>query len=324
MTEKLHSYDMALFSRSFLNCAQRHSIVMLAERRVRVAELFATCHVSSDVILDQCIRKRIPKYDFDFDGLTDADFQMAGVDRKSQFPDNFATARDTVLERIAADGFVLLAGDVFYLEHCPEFRNAHLFHLIIVTGYDAQTDTWAIIDDNPASVLCHYSYKTPDLAAFYNNNSVREFRTYAALATQDTAAALHRFRAHQKGRTDSLVLLTGIHDLLASPWNDPGVLFGHLGQAMSILAGSRRCFGAFLRDVAHQPDLANMADALSDRAFKLRELITFAGLGKMPPSRRIPARAAELAAAEADFSASLITLTQSLEEDETNDLCTHG
>lgn len=265
----------------------------------------------------------MPKYDFAFDGLTNDDFAMSGVERVSHFPDTFKSAEPLIHERLASDGFVLLAGDVFYLAHCPEYRNTHLFHLVIVTGYDADTGCWSIIDDNPASVLCHYSYPTSDLAAFYDNNSVRELRTYRSIDAPTYDAVITRFRATQMDHTDSLALFLDLKDILASPWHDIGTVGRHLGEAMSIFAGSRLCLGAFLRHVLDQPDVAIQADALSASALKLRDLITFSGIRNARLSERGLDRARDLAAAEKSFSTALFSFAQSLEKEMANVLCEH-
>lgn len=292
-SEILFPYDVELFSRNFLNCAQRHSIVMLKAAGFPVERLFDTAFMSTDQIFEHSIRQRQPKYDFGYDGLTDESFQRIGVLRTSHFIDRFEDARAQILDLIARDGFVLLAGDVFYFPHCPEYRNKHLFHLVILTGWDAAAGEWLIVDDNPASVLCHYRWGDQMVAAFYDNSPVREFRSYQHIPPPHSLPTTTGPGVSE--RTDSLQLLTELPALLQSNWFAPDSLFPSLGEAFSILSGSRRCFAAFLRAMNSPVALAEQADAIADAAQKMRNRLVRARITGIINLLKIEELANELA-----------------------------
>jgi hypothetical protein len=254
----------------------------------------------TDSIFDHSIRQRRPKYDFAFDGLTDACFRRVGVTRQSHFIDSFARARGLILDHIAQDGFVLLAGDVFYFPHCPEYRNKHLFHLVILTGWDEKNREWILVDDNPASVLCHYRWSEEYVAAFYDNSPVREFRTFRRdpqtlpmFESQTKAQTLAAFARRMTARTDTFALLHALPSLLQSGWFAHESLYPALGESYSILSGSRRCFAAFLRQTPYD-SIAKKADDSADLAQKLRNRLMRARLTGAIPLPAIEAIAAEI------------------------------
>lgn len=305
MNGRVHGYDIDLYNRNFLNCAQRHSIVMLKERGMPVDLLFYNTLVPTDVILDQAIRRQVPKYDFECESLSAEDFARIGVRRQEHFVQRFADAKPALLEAVARDGFVLLAGDVYYFPHCPEFRNKHLFHLVILRGYDALRDEWDIVDDNPASVLAQYRYGSDLVAAFYENSTVCEFRTYEqvprppALVREEIRAAA---AAYMAGYRDDRRLLTGIEALLACPWFEAARLHALLSAAFSLLSGSRLCFARHLREVGAPETLAAAADAVAADAAKLRNAAVRAqatGSLAVPQAVR---RAADIAVREASLA----------------------
>jgi hypothetical protein len=272
---------------------------MLNDSGVPVDWLFDTALVPTDTILDQCLRNRVPKYDFAYDGLTDADFARVGVTRTSHFYDDFEAARPYLLACIARDGFVLLAGDVFYFPHCPEYRHRHLFHLVILTGFDTKSREWTMIDDNAASVLCHYRWGDAMVAAFYNNSIQREFRSYQRRSrstdeiSRDTLPAFADRMATPP--EDSYRLLLDLRDLLSCPWFAPSNLYAALSDAFAILSGSRRCFAEFLSLAGFGEQLSASATAIAQGALKLRDAIARARLTGITDPSRLADRAAALA-----------------------------
>jgi len=297
----IYAYDIELYSRNFLNCAQRHSIVMLRERGVAVDYLFHNSLVSSDQVLAQIVQNLTPKYDFATACLSDDDFIRVGVTRECFLVDDYADAENALRHCVERDGFVLLAGDVFYFPHCPEYRTRHLFHLVALRGFDEQQGQWTMVDDNPASVLCWYRYPQAQVANFYNNNSVREYRTYQqhpmdlAEIRDNSRLAGQRYLAEYN---DSAVLLTQLRDIINAPWQSTTLQYGRLHDAFAVLTGSRRCFAAFLALI--QPDHASvlLANTSAELTGRLRNSFVQARLTGRCSVDKICARAAELYALE--------------------------
>lgn len=301
MSGEIHAYDIELHSRNFLNCAQRHGVVMLAERGAPVDMLFFDALVPTDTMLDQLVRRQIPKYDFASPAMSAKNLARIGVTRTEHFVETYREARPLLLEAIARDGFVLLAGDVFYFPHCPEFRNKHLFHLVILRRLDEARGVWEMIDDNGASVLAHYAYDEASVAAFFENNSVREFRTFAyaprpgdAIAQETRAAAAEHMADYQ----DSLVVLREIEAILTTPWFAPERAAGLLAEVAAVLCGSRRLLARHLEAVGAPAELSARASGIATDAARLRDALVRMQITGLSSLARIVARAAAIAQAE--------------------------
>ena len=302
--DSIYAYNIELYSRNFLNCAQRHSVVMLRERGVAVDYLFHNSLVSSDEVLEQIVRNLTPKYDFASACLSDDDFRRVGVARECFRVDHYADAQSDILACVERDGFALLAGDVFYFQHCPEYRNRHLFHLVALRGFDDQQSQWTLVDDNPASVLSWYQYPQAQVADFYNNNSVREYRSYRQQPMElaeirgNSRLAGQRYLA---GYNDSGVLLTQLRDIINAPWQSTTLQYGRLHDAFAVMTGSRRCYAAFL--ALMQPDHASvsLASSCAQLAGRLRNSFVQARLTGRCSVDKICARASELYALESQL-----------------------
>ncbi|GAD89992.1 hypothetical protein VHA01S_031_00050 [Vibrio halioticoli NBRC 102217] len=276
MSERVYDYDQSLFSRNYLNCAQRHSVVMLKRFGVSVEWLFYNSLVSTDSILEQLVIQGTPKYDFASACLADSDFIQVGVERKSHFNDSFAAIKQDLLKCIERDGFVLLAGDVYYYPHCPEYRNEHLFHLVILTGYDESRDTWQMIDDNPASVLCEYEYSSDEVAAFYENSDVREYRSYQRVSAHQQVSAeyfLNGYDRYFSACNDSYRLLTNIEEIIENPWLSKELSLHKLQNAFSVMIGSRTCFASYILQQYGQSEAYHLATSASVSAEKVRGML---------------------------------------------------
>ncbi|WP_369171289.1 hypothetical protein AB5J49_26785 [Streptomyces sp. R28] len=260
-----YPYDRTLYSRLFLNCYQRESLVMLAERGHPVHQLLFRCLVSTDEILRQVIREQRPKYSFDSDLLDPDDLARIGIVKEEAEFDSYADARGLLLDVVAQEGYAILVGDVFYWPHCPEYRTRHLVHSIVLTGHDADTARWHVVDDNPASLLCSYTYPEDVIAAAFDNNELRRVRYYTtkdfdpAQAERGTreafAALLDRYQ-------DSHALQTGVADLLSCRWIAPERAIASLHDAFSLYQGSRIGLREYLRHTAGDAAVQELLDRI--------------------------------------------------------------
>lgn len=248
MRDAAYSYDVDLYNRSFMNCYQRQSLVMLAERTPDAHHLLYRCLISTDEILDQIVRRQRPRYDFQSRFLDPADLARIGVIREETPADTFAAARDLILDVVATRGYALLVIDVFYLPHCPEYRSQHITHTVVVKGHDPATGEWLIIDDNRASVLCEYAYPEDVIAASYDNGVLRRVRYFSAKEADPDARRLvvADFAALVARHQDTRVLLSGAGDLLACPWLAPALAASLLHQAFLAYQGSRALLREFI------------------------------------------------------------------------------
>ncbi|MFD6424765.1 hypothetical protein [Streptomyces sp. NPDC060198] len=260
-----HPYDTALYSRLFLNCSQRQSLVMLAERGRPVHQLLFRGLVSTDEILRQAVREQRPKYGFESGIAGRDDLALIGVVKEEAAFDSYADARALLLDVVAQEGFAILVGDVFYWPHCPEYRTKHLVHTIVLTGYDSDTGVWHVVDDNPASLLCSYTYPEDVIAASFDHNELRRVRYFTtkdldpAQAEQGTREA---FAALLAGYRDSHALLAGVEDLISCRWIAPERVFALLHAAFSLHQGSRIALREYLRHASGDTVLDELLDRI--------------------------------------------------------------
>ncbi|MGQ4485689.1 hypothetical protein ACN6LM_001484 [Streptomyces sp. SAS_281] len=265
MKDTPYPYDTTLYSRLFLNCYQRQSLVMLAERGRPVHRLLFRGLVSTDEILRQVIREQRPKYDFESGIAGQDDLAHLGVVKEEAAFESYAEARDLLLDVVAREGYAILVGDVFYWPHCPEYRKQHLVHTIVLTGHDADTGHWDVVDDNPASLLCSYRYPEDVIAASFDNGALRRLRSYATKdldpgrAEQGTRAA---FAALLDGHRDSHELLTGAADLISCAWIARERVVASLHAAFSLYQGSRTVLREYLRHAGGDPAADDLLDRL--------------------------------------------------------------
>lgn len=257
-----HPYDRELYGRAFLNCYQRQSLVMLAPKVPALPDLFGACLVSTDDIVEQVVRRQRPKYDFESAFFGQDDLRRVGLVQHEVPFDDFASARNAVLDAIRDQGFALVVVDVYYLPHCPEYRKQHVVHTIVLTGYDADTGHWTVVDDNPASVLCVYAYADDVVTAAYDNGVLRRVRTFTTTGDGAAPDSLGVFFERVEHHVDSRALFGRVDEIAQNPWIAPDVVIRVLHDAFSLYQGSRVCLSAYLRhalgDVEADTAVANV------------------------------------------------------------------
>jgi hypothetical protein len=258
--DEVYPYDAQLYDRSYLNCYQRQGIVMLAERVPDLHLFFYQCLVNSDSMLDHVVREQRPKFAYKDDAFWDDEaLARIGVTRRYLPFDTYAQARQTLLDTVAEVGYAIPHIDVFYLPHTTEFYNRHLLHTITLTGYDPDSGQWSLLDDNRASVLCRYAYPEDVIAAAFDNGVLRHvswFPTGEYKAEEAGQGAAKAFAGHLENYSDSYALLTGIGEIVSSPWFSAKRVMTLLYDAFSVYDGSRACFGEF---IGRQPGYADAA-----------------------------------------------------------------
>lgn len=258
-----YPYDTALYSRLFLNCSQRQSLVMLAERGGPCTSCSSAAWSARTRSCGRSSGQR-PKYGFESGVVGREDLALIGVAGEEAVFETYADARALLLDVVAQEGFAILVGDVFYWPHCPEYRTKHLVHTIVLTGYDSATGAWHVVDDNPASLLCSYTYPEDVVAASFDHNELRRVRYFTtkdldpAHAVQGTREAFAALLAEYR---DSHALLAGVEDLISCRWIAPERVFASLHAAFSLYQGSRTALREYLRHASGDPVL----DALLDR-----------------------------------------------------------
>jgi hypothetical protein len=104
-----YPYGRTLYSRLFLNCYERESLVMLAERGRPVHQLLIRCLVSTDEILRQVIREQRPEYDFESGIFDPDDLARIGIVKEDTEFDSYADARGLRPDMTEFQTAVLLA-----------------------------------------------------------------------------------------------------------------------------------------------------------------------------------------------------------------------
>ncbi len=274
--EKIYDYDAVLYDRRFMSCGQRHAIVFLAERGVPVNLLFCSAWMSSDLVYQQVIVDKRPKYAFECDFYEPQDLARIGVTIHELNAENYEDIAQQVDKGIDALGFVLLSGDVFYFPHCPEYRNAHASHIVVLRAKHAN-GLWQVVDDNAASVLCEYQYDAEMVERFFNNNFDRKLRHFELAPNFDRDAAkqssLERLAALVRVRQDSGRFYDEILDIYNAPYDSLTIKLKALHDAFCLLSGSRSCVAQYLSEVGAPTPLVQDMRTFAEQAMALKGMM---------------------------------------------------
>ncbi|MEO3787448.1 hypothetical protein ABGB12_29325 [Actinocorallia sp. B10E7] len=271
MAAPVYSYDKDLYSRAYLNCYQRQSLVRLGEAVPDVTLLFAGALVGTDEIHRQIVREGRPRYDFESPVLDAEALALLGVTARQTPAADYAEARPLLLEAVRESGFALPVIDVFYLPHCVEYRKQHVTHTIMLTGLE--DGHWSFVDDNPASVLCEYRFPERVVADAFDNGELRQVRTFTTAGYDPAEAAAGiaaMFAARLEAYTDTYAVLKGAADLLGSPWIAPGRAITLLGDVFTVYLGSRTCLREYVRRQLPDPETDALLGTAVERAAGLR------------------------------------------------------
>ncbi|EOC0057222.1 hypothetical protein ACI0ZS_002995 [Cronobacter turicensis] len=312
MTDILYPHDAQLYDRRFMNCAERHAVVFLKARRAQTDLLFYRALVSSDEIFRQIIQQKKPKYNFVNGCFSEPDLNALGIYPYELRGECFGQIKSDVDALIRQYGFVLISGSVFYFPHCPEYRQKHLHHLVVLNGVEEAHNRYHVADDNPASVLCQYQYGLEDVAGFFDNNGDRLARWFT-LEDYDRDEAVQYF--HQAlqdyihGYQDSQHFLSGIEDYLKDNFEAREIKLQLLHDGFSLLSGSRTLFAHYLS--LQHPDqcaITELARQLGQQAFVLKSLVVKARITRRLDIADLVARARQLQEQESALLQALRTL----------------
>lgn len=308
-----YAYDK-LFDRRFMNCGERHAVVFLGQAGRPVDLLFHAAWMPLCDIFNHVVTERRPKNDFPGPFMADEDLAAIGVVRHVAERDAFEAALDIVRERLPGDGFVLLSGDVFYFEHCPEFRNRHSAHIVVVRAIDAG-ERWDIVDDDPASVLKGYAYPQAQVRAFFENNVDRKIRWFDRDDGVTAEMAAERMRARFEAHFATVLaaaerdqaFAADVRDFAASRFDAVKTRYHLLHEVFAFLSGSRALFGRYAR-VAGLPDgVADLAEAVGREAFVLKSLFQRAILQSRIDDAELARRLGNLSDAEQRLRDAVVT-----------------
>lgn len=295
--EKIYDYDAVFYDRRFMNCGERHAIVLLSKRGVPVNFLFCSAWMSSDLVYDQIIVNKRPKFAFECAFYADEDLASVGVTLHEYKVETYDEIAGLVEEGLARQGFVLLSGDVFYFAHCPEFRNAHAPHIVVLTGKNADGD-WQVIDDNATSVLCEYVYPVATVEDFFNNNIDRKLRCFdvepVADLAQLRARSLRRLAALFEADQDSCRFYDEVVPMLADPYDSLAIKLKALHDAFCLLSGSRSCFAGFLQEVDAPAALVESMRAFAEKAMALKGMMVKAQITGKINTEKLESMCADL------------------------------
>ncbi|EBA1655675.1 hypothetical protein HB016_002554 [Salmonella enterica subsp. enterica] len=276
MTDVIYPHNQQLYDRRFMNCAERHAIVFLKERREEVDWLLYRSLVSSDEIFRQILQEKKPKYNFNNGCFSVEDFALLGVRVNELRSNDYHSIKKDVDGLIEKQGFVLISGSVFYFDHCPEFRKKHLHHLVVLCGVSEPGNRYDVVDDNPASVLCSYQYNSSKVADFYENNGVRVVRFFTLEAFDKVLAREafeQRFKTYIKHFSDEQRYYHDIASFLENPFETFDNKLNLLHDGFSLLSGSRNLFAHFLGAFNTNVESISLAQQIAKDAFVLKSLV---------------------------------------------------
>jgi hypothetical protein len=280
-TPRQFSYDHVLYDRQFMSCLFRHAVVWLERLGRPVQLLFYNALASTDQVLVQMLVERRPKFAFRCAAFSDADFELIGAKEVSVMAETFRDIRALVLERVQADEFALIEGNVYYLPHCLEYRKANNQHVVVVHGIE-EDGRWAVVDDDAASILCSYTYEEGYLARFFENSVNRKLRYYTLdprLSAADAQALVEpKFCAFVLQHQDSHKFFESVGAFLQSPFDTLASKHHLLHDAFALLSGSRQCFVSYLRVRGSHASLVEVAIACAKSAGTIKMILARAKL----------------------------------------------
>lgn len=274
-------YDHLMYDRQFMSCLYRHAVVWLERLGRPVRFLFYNALPSSDLVLEQMLVERRPKFAFRCDTFSESDFESIGAKESTMMAESFADIRPQVLQRVQAGQFVLVEGNVYYLPHCPEYRKANNQHVVVVRGI-AVDGRWQIADDDQTSIVRGYVYEEGYLARFFDHSVNRKLRCYdidEKMSVADAQAIIEpKFEAYVTSRRDSGKFFEVIGDFLHSPFDTQESKYQLLHDAFAILSGSRQCFAAYLEARGSRATLTEAAVTCAKTANTLKMIMARAKL----------------------------------------------
>lgn len=274
-------YDHLMYDRKFMSCLYRHAVVWLERLGRPVRFLFYNALPSSDLVLEQMLVERRPKFAFHCDTFSESDFESIGAKESTMMAESFSDIRPQVLQRVQAGQFALVEGNVYYLPHCPEYRKANNQHVVVVRGM-AVDGRWHIADDDQTSIVRGYIYEEGYLARFFDHSVNRKLRCYdidEEMSVSDAQAIIEpKFQSFVKSRRDSGKFFEVIDDFLHSPFDTQESKHQLLHDAFAILSGSRQCFAAYLEARGSRATLTEAAVTCAKTANTLKMIMARAKL----------------------------------------------
>lgn len=250
--EGVFPYESGHFDRRYLDCWRRQCVVLLQKCGADVDFLFYNSLASTDQIFEDLILSQKPKYAFTTPALDDEGLSLIGWEQLQKEYGAFDAAVDDILEHLKIVPFVIPMGSVFYFPHCPEFKQDHLNHSVVLTRRD-ESCTWKVIDDDAASVLTYYDYHQRYIDDYFNNNGVRMvryFKPYKRFEYEEMqVSAVSKCFEHLSSMEDSYRLFDEIELIASNPYESVRIRAKKIHESFSIYSGSRSLFSRFAERV---------------------------------------------------------------------------
>jgi len=280
MANEVLDYETDQFDRKFMNCYQRQAIVFLARNHIPTQFFFGNAAIKTDELFRQIIQNKKHKYEFESGFFSHADMNLLGIQCIEMAADSFDEIESEIEHQLSSDirsgeNFVMLPGDVYYLPHCPEFKNTHLLHMITVTKTDG--NSWSIVDDDESSVLCRYSYQRSYIKSFFENSTYKNisyFDLREAFSIEQALPTLKRvFSERTKAHEDSYFLLDHVEDILNDPYCSKELSLRTLHDSFSLFSGSRTGLASFLGLIEPEKKAMNKSLEIAKLSFVIKSMI---------------------------------------------------
>ena len=278
-------YETQHYDRRYLDCWRRQAVVLLQKLGAPVDYLFYSAFSSTEDIFEQHILMQKPKYAFSTLILNQEGLELIGWRQRLQHYEALSDAEEDIKLHLKTVPFVILMGSVFYFPHCPEYRQEHLNHSVGVLqiGHDGN---WAIVDDDPASVLECYSYSKSYIENFFDNNGTRIVRYFDKINSpaqnQIADAAIAKCRAHFSSYHDSYRLLKEIEDVSTNAHESVSVRAKKIHESFSLYSGSRSLFARFSERILGDINSSLILREISEQSLLIKNAMTKAAVsGKL-------------------------------------------
>lgn len=267
------AYERDVYNRNFLNCSQRQGIVALESFGCKTANLFYNAQISTDIIRDQIFLKKIPRYDFVYDGLRASDYFLIGVEYKEIKYHSFVEAIPQLIEAIKENDFVLVSCDVFLVPHRPEFYyKKHINHFVTLLSYDADREEWLATDDVSSGHLASFTFSTAYLSEICDASKEKVFRVFERRTVENDSeldsVVDSFFTQSRMNHGDNFEILKDIATMDNEKTN-----VENMANIFSMILGSRICFAKFLQQYPAFSEAEKLSNHIANEARTVRDLL---------------------------------------------------
>ncbi|MCD1258897.1 hypothetical protein B5M42_008615 [Paenibacillus athensensis] len=215
--------------------------------------LLYNVYESTDNILSHILHGKKPSWSYRTACLEEADLSLIGVRIENVSCSNYLDGLTVIQNEIDQGKVVSMHCDAFFLPHRPwDFEKNHLFHFILVTGYESfHTDIHRLyVMDDMYPGFSHYAYETSVFkdAFEHGRKELRLFHWDKQPPENLNTCIQGKFSEFFSSFSDTLKFYDIANQVIKDKvFLEDSSLIYYLEQSVHIISGSRYLFAHFLK-----------------------------------------------------------------------------